>query len=122
MKSRYRCPAELSTFADRYRPNGATLNPQPVDGLRVLEVAPDDVLSACEREVAALVRGGIRPEQIAVLSLAGQQRTTLGRLESLGDLVTVRADATEAARHVVVDTFLRFKGLERPWVVVAELV
>ena len=67
------------------------------------------------------MRGGVRPEQIAVLSLAGQQRTTLGRLESLGDLVTVRADATDAARRVVVDTFLRFKGLERPWVVVAEL-
>ncbi|MGA9652573.1 MAG: ATP-binding domain-containing protein, partial [Polyangia bacterium] len=33
-----------------------------------------------------------------------------------------RADAADASEHVVADTFLRFKGLERPFVIVTELV
>jgi len=33
----------------------------------------------------------------------------------------VRADHPEREAHVVADTFLRFKGLERPYVLVVEL-
>ena len=33
----------------------------------------------------------------------------------------MRADAADAAENVIADTFLRFKGLERPYVIVAEL-
>ena len=32
-----------------------------------------------------------------------------------------RADAADADPHMVADTFVRFNGLERPWVIVAEL-
>ena len=33
----------------------------------------------------------------------------------------MRADASDADDHVIADTFLRFKGLERPWIIVTEL-
>jgi hypothetical protein len=37
------------------------------------------------------------------------------------DYEAVRADDAKAVERVVADTFLRFKGLERPWIIVTEL-
>ena len=58
---------------------------------------------------------------IAVLSLAGQSRTVLCAGERIGRTSVVRADDEGAGSHVVADTFLRFKGLDRPWVIITEL-
>jgi hypothetical protein len=56
-----------------------------------------------------------------VRSLAGQTKTQVGVAETVAGLVARRADAKDAGEHVIADTFLRFKGLERPFVVVTEL-
>jgi hypothetical protein len=42
--------------------------------------------------------------------------------QRLGTIHVARADAPDASEHVVADTFLRFKGLERPFVIVTDLV
>ncbi|MCI0574437.1 MAG: hypothetical protein L0Y66_27200, partial [Myxococcaceae bacterium] len=69
----------------------------------------------------ALIREGARPGDIAVLSLGGQLRSRVMQLERLGEHRLSRADGPEAGSCVVADTFLRFKGLERPFVVLTEL-
>jgi hypothetical protein len=45
----------------------------------------------------------------------------LGVAERIGAHRVVRADSPEAGEHAIADTFLRFKGLERHWVIVTEL-
>jgi hypothetical protein len=42
-------------------------------------------------------------------------------LEKLGQTPAVRADHAAAAGALVTDTFLRFRGLERPFIVVTDL-
>ncbi len=64
---------------------------------------------------------GVQPADIAVLSLAGRGRTAICAGDRIGAVPVVRADDPRAAESVVADTFLRFKGLERPWIVVTEL-
>ena len=122
LASRYRCPAELTAFADRYRPGaGNDVLPGPVEGLRVVRVAAGSIEEACGREVEQLLGDGVTASQIAVLSLGGQTKTRIGIAERIGSVAAVRADAEAADHGLVSDTFLRFKGLERPWVIVTEL-
>lgn len=64
---------------------------------------------------------GADPGDIAVLSLGGQSRARLGTAMRIGEHPVARADDAEADRQIVADTFLRFKGLERPHVIVVEL-
>jgi hypothetical protein len=119
---RFRCPEPLARFADLYRA-GATVQPAgPIDELRVV-IAPSE--SAIEAKAALEIRkalgDGAHPEDITILSLGGQTRTRLCKADRIGSFEVVRADDPRASRSVVADTFLRFKGLERPWIVVTEL-
>ncbi len=122
---RYRCPERLARFADRYRPQAAGVaaaSVEPVDELRVVTVArPQDLEKAVGMEVAKALAQGLRRQDIVVLSLGGQQRTQLCARDNIAGHAVVRADAPNSAESLVADTFLRFKGLERPWVIVTEL-
>jgi hypothetical protein len=120
--ARYRCPEALARFADNYR-EGATHEEAAVgDELRVVAVADEDGIEAAVAAEIARARGeGAAPEHIAVLSLGGQTRTALCAGERIGGVPVLRADAPGAADALIADTFLRFKGLERPWIIVTEL-
>ncbi len=125
LQTRYRCPESLARFADRYRPDAARESEPSIaatDELRVVRAASAATLAdEVAREVERAIADGAAPSDIAVLSLAGQTRTRVCATDHLGDRRVVRADAEDAPSHVVADTFLRFKGLERPWVIVTEL-
>ena len=120
--ARYRCPEPLARFADQYREGAERIEPGPLSELRVVSVTDD---SALEMAVAAAIQNalddGARAADIAVLSLAGRERTTLCAGESIGTISVRRADDASATESVIADTFLRFKGLERPWIIVTEL-
>ena len=125
LRQRYRCPEPLALFADQYRPrgHGAPQAPTgPFDELRVV-VAPSDgaVADRVANEIQKALGGGIAQHDIAVLSLAGQTRTQLCNGPKIGTHEVVRADDDHASVGLIADTFLRFKGLERPWVVITEL-
>ena len=65
---------------------------------------------------------GFAPEDIAVISLRGQTAAGgIGRCDKIGSISVVRADNPEMEQQVVADTFLRFKGLERPAIIVTDL-
>ena len=123
LKARYRCPESLAAFADRYRPEPSEARSAPFPELRVVAVKGDGdtILQRVKSEVAKALKDGARLGDIAVLSLLGQTKSELFKEARVGEITLVRADAPDAADHVVADTFLRFKGLERPYVIVTEL-
>jgi len=118
----YRCPEPLARFADRYRPDAVASSAEPFDELTVVRIPSATALEEkVANQITRLLGGAVRPADIAVLSLGGQTRTRLGVAERIGRHAVARADARDAHEQVVADTFLRFKGLERPWIVVTEL-
>ncbi len=125
LRQRYRCPEPLALFADQYRPRGhgaPFVEPGPIDALRVVVVpSASAVAEKVANEIQKALGGGADRRDIAVLSLAGQTRTQLCAGARIGGHAVVRADDAEANAGVIADTFLRFKGLERPWVIVSEL-
>lgn len=119
-----RNPPAIAALASRYRPapsGGALPAGTTDDELRVLVYPPGAQDTTLELELDRLVAAGVRPAEIAVVSLAGQVRSVIARADRLGAHRLVRADAPDADAHVVADTFLRFKGLERPFILVVDL-
>jgi hypothetical protein len=126
LKRRYRCPEPLARFADLYRREeggpGDRSRPAPIDELRLVRlVSETDLEAEVAREIRRALDDGVEAGDIAVVSLAGQTKTALCARDRIGDIPVRRADAAGSGGHVVADTFLRFKGLERPWIIVVEL-
>jgi DNA helicase IV len=121
LRVRYRCPEPLAAFADRYRDPGAGAS-ERISECRLVKVGAQETLTErVKLEVQRALRDGAKPDHIAVLTLKGQTKSALLKERQLGEVKVVRADADDASEHVIVDTFLRFKGLERPYVIVTEL-
>lgn len=119
----YRNPDGLDRFAAQYRLGAEEpwVTP-PLAGLRVVSAASEaEIAREVERLVLEATREGLSPSDLAVLSLAGRSRARIGIVDKLAGLTACRADAPDAKAHLVADTFLRFKGLERPLVIVCEL-
>jgi hypothetical protein len=123
-----RNPAVIAQFAARYAGTAAESVGEPVakhgggpSALRVVRAPADQLVGAVGEQVRRWVRGGARPEQIAVVSLAGRTRSRLLGLPEIGGLPAIRAEDCASTERLVADTFLRIKGFERPFVVVTEL-
>lgn len=116
----YRCPAGLAAFAEAFATGALPTSFPPPAEARLVVCEPADTHDTVRHLVDELRRGGARPEDIAIVTLAGQTRSELFKLATLGSHALSRADAPEARSRVVMETFLRFKGLERPFVIVCE--
>jgi hypothetical protein len=94
----------------------------PIGELRVVVVPSASALGdKVALEVQKIISGGACAWDVAVLSLAGQSRSKLAVAAKIGPYGVARADAADTDERIVADTFLRFKGLERPWIVLGEL-
>ena len=89
------------------------------DAFRFIECT--DVLLGVRRELERLLDAGVRPQDVAILSLAGKAPSELLTHDKLGSIPVVPADSDRVSTHVIADTSLRFKGLERPFVIAAEV-
>ena len=126
LRAAYRCPKELLALANAYRGEGA------VDELAEAAIAAERFIVSELREgetnidriarvLSRLIADGFAPRDIAVISLRGQTPAgSVARRDEIGAHRVVRADAADANQHVVADTFLRFKGLERAAIVIAD--
>ena len=134
LKRPYRCPPAVQALADAYVENGWGSGPGRfevaaqglVDGtVRIVVCGEGDgeVRAAVGREIRAAKKQGFAERDIAVVSLRGMQHPgnimhnpTLGRCEL--------APATDLERRdrIICDTFLRYKGLERPMVIVGDVL
>jgi hypothetical protein len=72
-------------------------------------------------EISKLRSAGFRQSDIAIISVRGQTRARTFGLGRIGAYRLVKADDPLAENEIVDDTFLRFKGLERPAVIVTDL-
>ncbi len=127
LRAQQRSPSAVASLASRYtepvadtRPSEPTIEAPP-GSIRVVEVEASTELDRLNAEVIELIRNGARPYDIAIITLAGQSASALWRRDALGSQRLVRADNPAVADHIVADTFLRFKGLERPFVILVEL-
>lgn len=123
IRRQYRCPDALARFADAYRPGTAAPSLEACEpDLRIVRAPSESSIEdRVAREIAKAIGEGVAPGDIAVLSLAGVSRSRLAETQKIGATKIVRADDPHADDHVVADTFLRFKGLERPWIIVTEI-
>jgi superfamily I DNA and RNA helicase len=124
LRQQQRCPDALWNVAALYGREGPEQVPAQLEvgeALKLVEVAPGEHVARIEQEVARLLAAGARPRDIAVLTLSGKDKSALFQLPTLAGQPLVHADAPGASEHLIMDTFLRFKGLERPFVIVSEL-
>ncbi len=121
LQQRYRCPPGLAAFAECFASDQTPSQRPPAEDVRLVKAAPTDIADKVRHVIDELRRDGARASDIAVVSLAGQTRSKVFNLPVLGSHKLVHADAADARDHVVVETFLRFKGLERPFIIVCEI-
>ncbi|HZZ83946.1 MAG TPA: AAA family ATPase [Anaeromyxobacteraceae bacterium] len=127
LKRGQRCPPGIQDLANVYA--GAPYDEDAIrktleDGtLKLLN--PPSASAVAERvgeEVDRLLAGGLQPSDIAIVSLRGQTaEDAIYDAGKVGRHAFVRADAPDTAERLVADTFLRWKGLERPAVIVTDL-
>jgi hypothetical protein len=123
----YRSPPELMQVAEAIRVGSEGVEEAmkaAVDTERLRLVSCPSTSSVPDKvanEITKLRGEGLRPEEIAVISLRGlgAEGSVLDS-EALVKQDVVRADDPALVDHVVADTFLRFKGLERPAVIVVD--
>ncbi len=117
---RYRCPAGLASFAECFASNETPAQRPSPDEVRLVVCPGAETSERVRHLIDQLRKEGAKASDIAIVSLAGQTRSALFGLSKLGSHRLVHGDSPEAKDHVVVETFLRFKGLERPFVIVCE--
>jgi len=125
--SPYRCPPGVQALADAYSgmvggDAAAIQNAIESGMIKVVGVKDEDVHKAVAKEIENLLSEGFKIGEIAVLSLRGLMlEENIVHLRELGGHRLVKATHDQVAENIVCDTFLRFKGLERPAVIVTDL-
>ncbi len=123
----YRCPEAVIEYSKQVHGEDfdETVLKKGFDAGQIAVVdAPSEssILSRVEKEITKLRSEGFSPGDIAVLSLRGQTaKDGVSKLDNIGNFKIVRADDPSMADNIVGDTFLRFKGLERPAIIVTDL-
>lgn len=122
-----RCPPGIGALAARYaggagdeRAIAAALKDRTL--ALVACPAPARAADRIAQEIDRLLSEKVALSDIGVVSLRGQ--TAAGAIhhgERIGRHAFVHADHAEMEERLVADTFLRWKGLERPFVVVADV-
>ncbi len=124
----YRCPPGIQALADAYLGkdlDAAAVQKEMGDGTIKVVISPDsDGKEMVGREIEALIKAGIPPTDIAVLSMRGigfaqniaHEKTLARRPVSLASV------EPQDGGGIICDTFLRFKGLERPVVILADIL
>lgn len=126
LRKPYRCPPGIQALADGYAGKEA-------DRDCVREAVEDGIVSIirCEEKgvhervgeaVNELLDEGFEENEIAVLSLRGMGfEENIMHKGELGGHAVKKATDGGAENHIICESFLRFKGLERPAVVVTDL-
>jgi len=124
LNATYRTPSALQKLADMYVLEGAASKADLAELSEALEVV--EIPSTTHDERAAelvrnLVGHGVPPSSIAVLSLKSFEGQTAPRLPGNIGAPQCLADEAHAGKSVVVDSVRRFKGLERPFIILRDL-
>ncbi len=122
----YRCPPSIQALA------AACSGEQPdlilisegVDAgvIKLVVGSPGGVETTIRAEIHGLLRDGFSRTEIAVLSLRGLTcPENIVFRQSIGGERVYRASDPKSAGKLICETFIRFKGLERPAIIVTDL-
>ena len=118
----YRCPQDIWLLAQSYSectPRTTPCGESSADTVKVVFTeSPRTLPSVIRQEVNRLCAMRFRPADFAIISLVGETRTEIVHCSELDGLPVFRANDENAAMGVISDTFLRFKGLERPVILI----
>ncbi len=127
LRKPYRCPPEIQHLADCYA-GRCSLNPdlvKPVIDSNIISIKTSSkqrIAIQTGKEINRLLGQGLQPGEIAVISIRGKNSDeNICHNSKLGGKKVMPADHVESDSHIVCDTFLRFKGLERPAVIITDL-
>ena len=127
LKKPYRCHPAIQHLDDCYsghcEPDQKLLQKGLKEGaIGIVTSSEKRLLKQIEKEIKRLLSGGLKPGDIAVLSLRGRgSEEGITHRREIGGHPIVLATDPQAGEKIICDTFLRFKGLERPAVIVTDL-
>lgn len=127
LKRPYRCHPTIQHLDECYSGQGEPDRQILQDGLkeeviRIVTSLEGRLLKQIGKEINRLLSGGLKPGDIAVLSLRGRgPKEGITHKKDIGGHPIVLATDPRAEENIICDTFLRFKGLERPAVIVTDL-
>lgn len=122
----YRCHPAIQhldeCYAGQCRPDFQVLRSGVKDEtIRIVTSSEGKLIKQIGKEINRLLTGGLQPSHIAVLSLRGRgSEESIIHEKTIGGHQVVLATDAAAADRIVCDTFLRFKGLERPAVIITD--
>lgn len=122
----YRCPPAIQALADAFagRPADKTALAEGSQAgiIKIIGASPTDIDRAIGKEITALLNEGFARSEIAVLSLRGLTcADNIVHQLLIGGESVYRASDEQSQDEIVGDTFLRFKGLERPAVILTDV-
>jgi len=122
----YRCPPGIQALVDAYsgkESETVLIHSAIKDGtIKIIKSIQSKVHENVGKEINDLLKEGFEPSDIAVISLRGIMfKENIMHLKTLEGHLTAKATAPNAIDHIICDTFMRFKGLERPAVIVTDL-
>jgi hypothetical protein len=123
----YRCPRHIQSLVDCYagrcRPDFEVLREGVQENIiKVATSSEGRLAKQIGKEINRLLSEGLKLNEIAVISVRGRGAPeNICHLKQIGEHKVVSATDKEADSQIICDTFLRFKGLERPAVIVTDL-
>jgi hypothetical protein len=123
----YRCPEPIRQLADAFIGKPAdegVIKRALADGTIGIVACPSDssIPRKLATEIDKLRSEGLTLADIAIVSLRGNAPAeSIVHVGALGSYRLVRADSDQIDSNVIAETFLRFKGLERPAILVTDL-
>jgi hypothetical protein len=125
----HRCPPAIMALANCYKDHPGLAQSAAVvskalasNTISVVQCPSESsVPGRIANEIGKLRSAGFRQADIAIISVRGQTRARTFGLERIGAYHLVKADDPLAENEIIYDTFLRFKGLERPAIIVTDL-
>ena len=123
----YRCPPAIQNLSDCYAGYCGLDLPLVQDAIkenviRIVSSSESKLLSNVENEIERLIESGLKPNDIVIISVRGKgEEKNIMHREKIGARRIVPATDVDADSEIICDTFLRFKGLQRPAVIVTDL-
>ncbi len=123
----YRCPPAIQNLSDCYAGPCELDVPLVKEAMqenviRVVNSSEQKLLSNIENEVERLIDSGLKANDIVIISVRGKgEEKNIMHREKIGVRRIVPATDADADSEIICDTFLRFKGLQRPGVIVTDL-
>ncbi|MFC2160641.1 NERD domain-containing protein [Acidobacteriota bacterium] len=122
----FRCPKGIQNLVNAY--SGVDYEEESIHlalkrgELKILKSNKKDIHKNIGEEIKELISEGFPPNDIAIISLRGQGfQENIMHQKAINGHSIFKATDSEASSNIVVDTFLRFKGLERRAVIVTDL-